>query len=257
MTLMLSTVPFPGFYESSLSREIDCQAEQFAEYEEENRQAEDGIPEYLRLTASEICEILFDVTRHRIAYEQIAKDYAEAFAAIVDERLEFESGIVFESMTSPKYYNFESDRLFVEIPQSTVEKMFALSADTGHETLKQALRDRFTSYDGFSSHYSNDLDDWLSKPLADWDHNEVGALLVAVAFAEDGLNDLDYEIYEHLTYSDCAFYSAWSDSVDWPAYEERVQELRDEKLKEWLEENPGEEPPYRCTLTPDLFEARA
>ena len=80
-------------------------------------------------------------------------------------------------MTSPKYYNFETDRVFAYMPETTFKHILA---NYKTETLKKRIEDKFTSYDGFWSHYSNDLDTWLEdEPIEDWDHNQLATLFEA------------------------------------------------------------------------------
>ena len=112
---------------------------------------------------------------------ELVKAYVDAF----NERFEGETGIalnaVFETMTSPREYNFETDRVFVDVPIATVNALFTESEKDKHVKLTTVIKDQCTSYDGFYSYYSNDLGQWLLKPLLTWDHNELGILLQAVA----------------------------------------------------------------------------
>jgi hypothetical protein len=160
----------------------------------------------------------------------------------------------YEEMTSPKYYNFETDRLFAQAPLAHLYLMFRASRNEKHATLAQVIKRRFTSYDGFRSHYSNDITEWLEKPLCAWDHNELETLLLATLEREagdDAEHDIEWAIYNDWPDSG---YSEWSECVDWPRFEKEVQELRDEKAEQFAADNPDmPAPPYRCTETLDLF----
>lgn len=217
-------LPFSGLYNSMYSHALDDEEEQFCEYEAEYRQEEDGIPEELHLDAGEYAEILMDVTTYDIAHQAIAKKHVEVFEGVASKELGFKLPLVFEEMCSPKFYNFTTDRVFASITYGQVLRLFALSKKDKHARLEEMIKTRFTSYDGFISSYSNRLDKWLAKPLADWDHNEVGTLLRAV------LGDVREEV-ESIMYDGETFYTAWSDSVDWAKFEEKVTELREEKGK--------------------------
>lgn len=274
--MLLTTIPFDGFYHSIWSSEIDREEESHAEYQADEGQAEEGVAEELRLDQNEIAEILFKVTHYRAAYEKIAQWYAEAFDSWAGEKLgmtrkakrnryDYQTektvvetynadsiGLKFESMDSPREYNFTTDRIFCHIPLKTVRALFKASAAEYHVSLRAAIRERFTSRDGFISGYPNGLDSWLSKPLREWDHNEIGTLLVAMT-GEPETMDLYYGM------GDSWAYEAWQNAVDWKRYDSEVAELRAEKLAEVQADNPDFVPPYRCPNTPDMFagESRA
>lgn len=268
---MLATIPFEGFYHSLWSSEIDSQEEYHAEYQADYGQAEDGVAEELRLTQSEIAQILFDVTEYSAAYLAVAQDYVDAFDSWAGEQLnmtrkakrkryDYETkkfrvekyeadslGLQFESMASPREYNFETDRIFCHIPLKTVRALFKASESENHISLRAAIRERFTSRSGFISHYSNDLETWLDKHLQEWDHNEIGTLLVAMTGEPDSLDDIYYRM------GDSWGYEAWESAVNWSRYDEKVAELRAEKLAEIQSDNPDFVPPYRCPETADMF----
>jgi hypothetical protein len=249
-------IPFAGFYESKWSGEIDRHEEQSAEYEaSEREEGEKSHPTEMRLSESEIAGILFDVTDYSAAYLTIAREYVEAFNDTVGERLDLDLKLTFESMSSPKYYNFETDRVFAEVPQETVQALFDLSAEDSHKRLGEMIEKRHSSRSGFISHYSNKLAEWLAKSLDEWDHNELCTLLMAVVGDEEDDNgdDLEWSIYHSLTDGD-GFYQAWSDAVDWAKYAEKVAEARAEKLEAIREEQPDFVlPELRCPFTLDLF----
>lgn len=243
-------LPFPGFYESIYSGEIDHAEEMEVEHVLE-REREERAPE-LRLNSDEVYSILRDATDYAKAYDLIARDYVETFSRVVGDELGVELGLVFEEMTSPRYYNFETDRIFATIKDEAVAALFKMSAGNHHTILADVIRSRFTSYDGFHSHYSNDLRDWLSKPVAEWDHNELGTLLIACC----KLKEIDYR---EAVYYDIAngegFYHAYTNSVAWEKVEADMNELRDDKIAEFKELNPDYvPPPERCPYTLDLFQ---
>jgi hypothetical protein len=241
-----TTIPFDGFYESFWSQEIDSIEEREAEYFEE-RQREEGIPKDLRLDASDFADILWRVTNYRIIHEAAAKTIAGSWNELASEELGFDLGLTFEEITSPKYYNFETDRLFMSMPRNTLAKLFRMSRAEKHERLRKSIKDRFTSRDGFISHYSNDIDDWLAKPLSSWDHNEIGTLLVTLTSEID-----NYDLYNHVC--DCdGLYNEWNEGVDWQSFEEHAKEKRDEKLAHILELDPDFViPEPRCPLTMEM-----
>jgi len=245
-------IPFCGLYYSMLSHELDYVEEREAEWLEE-KQKEDGIAPELRLEASTFREILFDVTNYRAAHEAIARDYAEAFAEKMDEVFEFDTGFKFEEMTSPRFYNFETDRLFCRVPVATVERLFEISKDDDHKTLAKVIRERHTSRDGFISFYENDLAKWLEKPLEDWDHNELETLLLAALEIVHGdAEEVCREVEMWVLEGEGVFH-AHHEAVDWECFDEIVREKRAELEDELRADDPEWEPPYRCPETLDLF----
>lgn len=249
-------VPFPGLYHSIIAQELDHVEEREAEYFADERQAEENVPEALRLDQAAYAEILYRHSDYKQAHEAIAKDYCETFEALASESLGFDLGLKFEEMTSPKYYNFETDRLFATVPFASVEKLFEMSKADGHKALGKVLAERHTSRDGFHSFYSNDLEEWTEKPLEDWDHNELESLFLAVLALH---GDEDEEITRRVSWAMIedgeVFYTIHSDCVDWSKVDADVAEAREE-LAAAMREELGEdwEPPYRCPVTPDLFQ---
>lgn len=250
-------IPFDGFYNSRWSEALDNEEEQWAEYEGEYREEENGIPPELRLTASEYGELAFKHSNHSAAYERVAKWYAEAFDGAVSDLIGFKLKMKFEAMTSPREYNFSTDRIFCDIPYSSVVKMFRLHLKDSLQTLGKTICERHTSYDGFHSWYDNEITDWLEKPLADWDHNELGTLLVATLalFLKTRGDKEDFEsAVEDSILSDSGAYDAWSDCVNWKALEAEIEEMREEKAEEIRCDDPDYVPPApRCLHTIDMF----
>ena len=230
-------LPFPGFYESWYSEAINREEESFAEHEAEYRQVEDGVPVEQRLSAREICDILFDVTSYSLCYRKIAESYVSAFSVYLDTELGITLPLEFEKMTSPKFYNFETDRIFAYMP---VEKIKELREMVDGLHYRNVIEDRHTSRDGFSSYYSADLDYYLEKEDDEFDHNELETLLIACIntkldpdhkqLLDKGVREnWDWEIFERM--NDDGFNQEWEAGVDWAKFDEKVAELRAEKAQ--------------------------
>jgi hypothetical protein len=110
-----------------------------------------------------------------MVHRAYAKAYAEAFGQ------EFKIKLEFESLSSPKEYNFTTDRIFVTIADDELTRLHSLVTA---EELDKAAKARFTSYSGFISSYSNDVADW--GDLQEWDHNQIGTLIAAYVAQESG-----------------------------------------------------------------------
>lgn len=249
-------IPFPGLYESLLSSELDSVEEMNAEHYAE-QQGADGVPPELRLEANDFAQIFFDVTRYSIAHNHVAKEYCASFDIVASEALGVPLRLKFEEMSSPREYNFTTDRIFAATTHKAIRALFTQSKRDKHATLARVIARRFTSRDGFISFYRNDLDSWLAKPLRNWDENELGTLLIAcLELAGEKRDELEMSVYYGMSDSS-AFFNATDAAVDWPAFEEKVAELRADREAELRADDPDYTPPQpRCPFTLDLFEQR-
>lgn len=246
---------FPGFYESSLSQAIDYEESSHIEYECDtyDKEREARFPEEIRLNESEMASIFFDHTQYSIAYQNLARDYLDSFADELRDTLGIPVTLQWESMSSPREYNFATDRVFATISESDIWRLWVMSSRDGHETLRAIVRQRFTSRSGFLSYYDNDLDSWIDgRRPSDFDHNELSAVLEAaieVATLQPGFNEYAYtgqvgEALEEMrrVVEDCLFDgaagSAWQSAVDWPAVEKAQWEARGDKLADLRDEEP-------------------
>lgn len=246
-------IPFSGFYDSLWSGEFDHIEEREAEYYAKALQDAENIPVELRLDESDFADIFLRVADYPAMYASAAHAIADGFNNLASEELGFELGMSFEEMTSPREYNFETDRIFMHIPRASVAKLFRMARRDGFAKLRAEIARRHTSCSGFISSYSNCLHDWLSKPLSQWDHNEVGTLLRACLGSD--LNE-NLDLYYAVCDGDKLF-SEWSENIDWPKFEELVTEKRAKLLAEKKELDPEYVPPTpRCPYTLDLFERR-
>lgn len=256
-------IPFDGFYESKWSGLMDNAVEMFVYNENERQEShyykDDGYiaDERLRVDSGEFA---WEFLNYADAYQEIAFDYAESFGMKLDEwskEIDLNApacGIKFKLMTSPRFYNFETDRIFTEISEDFVNWMFKVSEAGVHANLRKVIKERFTSRDGFISGYDNTLDEWLEKPLTDWDHNEIETLMLAVFYDyfTDDRRDWDWEIYEVFAEHDYEYFDKHFNYEKWEA---KVNELRAE-IEESIRETEGE-PEIKlapCPETPDLFQ---
>lgn len=258
-------LPFPGFCGTKYEGLIDDEENRFVENcvnESDHEDDEKNFPEPIRLDEDEI----FDLTNRHSDYEAVRVSIAEAYVSVASHYFGEALGIhrtkreerhhwnletseftrrnervrrptlllEAEEMTSPREYNFETDRIFARMPLVMAREMFARSKREGHKALAGIIRDRFTSCSGFVSSYSNDIAEWLEKPLASWDHNEVGTLLLAaLALAGVDADELDWSIYYTITEDS----NYWENCIDWPKFEADRLEKRAEKLAAWVTED--------------------
>lgn len=290
-------IPFPGFYHSWLSQALDYEEEMTTENMAESEYYEGAWPEPLRMTASEIGEELFMAVSYPVAHEAMAEAYLDAFdnaagVALGETRTLWfmdwrkghkvrckadTCGFKFSIMTSPREYNFTTDRLFATASMAFVKRLWKRSKADNHAALRKVIAERFTSRSGFISHYPNRLGDWPTD-LADWDYNQLGTLLIACL----SLTDFDEDSVVMAVLESDATSEALSEALDHDDLDARLMPKRIEKLTAWAEDDPAavakwkdDNPeqwakllaedesevlsldlpglPYRCKVTPDLL----
>lgn len=215
---MITNVPFAGFYNSWYSQEVD----RVEEMEVENMQEQYGLTDEQASALGDCFWSNVDSAKVDYAkvYEQVAKDYVDAFNENFYEWTEIDLHLTFESMTSPREYNFATDRIFAYISDEVVQTLFD---GVDKVRLSEVIKSRFTSCSGFISRYSNYLPEWLANPVEEWDHNELCTLLLAWM-----PEDYDFDIFYKMADNQESFYKAWSDNVNWPAVEEFINNMKKE-----------------------------
>jgi hypothetical protein len=258
--ILETTIPFSGFYGSIWDSELDENANRHVEWElDESNDYSDEMkqPVELRLDESTLHKILFDVTNYQAASVAVAKGYVDVFRYQLKDEYQLDlKSLKFEVLDSPREYNFSTDRIFCKISLADVKRLFAISMANDHDVLRDTIKGRFTSYDGFISSYSNEVSEFLRKPLRQWDHNEVGTLLLAVieivmTQAGDDPKDLEMNIYQD--YPD-GLSQEWESAVDWKVYEQKRCERRELLVQDLKFNDPGYVAPLPlCPQTLDLF----
>lgn len=157
---------FPGFYESHLAHLVDWEIERMFDY--------DGCG------TSEEPEVFWREVDYRQTHENVAKLWLEAYQCWLKGEHDLDIPLKWSAMQSPKEYNFTTDRVFALVRLNDMAKAFRKA---GTEAVKQAARDRFTSYDGFCSFYNNDIREW--GKLSEWDCNQLGTIFAAIGDRND------------------------------------------------------------------------
>lgn len=232
-------LPFPGFYESIYSTTLDHYEEMEAEWFVERmiREAKEGreeieIDEELFPDKGEIAELIFKHCDYGKVHLQVAQFYVEAFDHFACSDLGLPTGsFTWAAMVSPREYNFTTDRIFANISDEALDAMWKQSVADEHKTLAQVLEDRHTSYSGFHSWYSNRLEDWLAKPVAEWDHNELASLLHAVIRLH-GYTDSEMgeTLYEYVFGGGDAEAEAIDAGMNWDEFHRDVEKLKQEAI---------------------------
>ena len=126
-----------------------------------------GEDEYYNLPADKSFDDFVDWSAY---HEHIAKEMCSEVESLLSD---FVKGITFQSISSPKYYNFGNDSINCEVDIQEAKVHFYL--DENIDAFAKYIKDRYTSRDGFISYYSNNYLDWLTE----WsiDEHMVGAVL--------------------------------------------------------------------------------
>lgn len=173
---METFIPFSGFYNSNHDAILDDAIEQTFSY--------DQVPDNF-----------YDHVDWQKVHDAYARNYTghfETWLSSIDQSVNITS-LQYESLYSPREYNFETDRIKCTISLADVQ---TLMAATNQGDLANVIKERFTSRSGFISFYSNDVLTWLEKPLETWDANEIETLILAFISSMGEQLD-DYEIMEH------------------------------------------------------------
>jgi hypothetical protein len=178
---------FTGYYHSI----FDC-ADSYIEYELELNESE--FKEYYEsldkagVTHEYFKENFYD-------YLDYNKGYIGSSEYLCDGLMElFSNDIIldvkYEKLVSPKYYNFSNDSINCEIEYD--EKKLLEYLNENKKELKEYIKNKYTSYDGFSSSYSNELSYWLDAE--NFGEHEIGSLLQFVLIQEN--ENAEYELFE-------------------------------------------------------------
>lgn len=152
---MLTTIPFSGFYYSLHDGALDSALESI--FSDDRGDARHAL----------VCKA-HGAADWRMVQNNYAAEYAAAFAA------EFKLPLQFESMESPREYNFSTDVIYCTVGAENAARLF----DTCDKTLLDKIaRETFTSRDGFASFYDPDFAKW--GDILTWDHNRLGVLVRA------------------------------------------------------------------------------
>lgn len=178
MTHLQSKIPFSGFYNTLLS-ELPFDSLEYCS---------EGLTndEYI-----ELCDIVRSQVDIGKVENVIAAKYVEFFSEAINTELNEKFPLELVEIQSPEYYNFENDEIIVNIDLRLLKRIIK---NTKREILEKYIKERHSSYDGFISFYSNDINDW-NKKASEFDVNEICTILTA--FCIQQLINVEYETYEY------------------------------------------------------------
>ena len=174
---------FPGFYESIYSNS-DTGYNAIREDMDYLQELHPGANEN---------DFDFDYKRFEAA---IVENFVEAFK---DYKPEFVEGIEFEALYSPRYYNYDTDRIYCNIELSDDWKNQAAEfIARNYDTLKERIRRDWSSYDGFISFIENNIEAFRVELL---DNEKPLYIQILIQYwMESEYNDRGSDIFDKLYY---------------------------------------------------------
>ena len=129
-------IPFSGFYHSIHDMHIDNWVEYMLSGDE---------AEYLELSQDELADKLYMMNYSSIR-KAVCLHYIQAYNAVFYDEYDIDLDLKFNEMTSPQFYNFETDKLYCIIEQSAFNEVIALLYDA---EIQKTLSDKYKTSDGF------------------------------------------------------------------------------------------------------------
>ena len=130
MNKLIIELPFSGFYHSMHDFYIDNTIECLSDDCNEDS-----------LSAEQV-----EMIEYKPIFEAVCKHYIQAYNGVFYDEHNIHLDLTFHSMTSPKFYNFETDRLYAEINQETFNQVISLLSD---DAIQSKLKDKYKTRDGY------------------------------------------------------------------------------------------------------------
>ena len=133
---------FNGFYGTYFGNAIDSE--------------EESILDELELNSD---QVTFNTKQFTI---DVAKECVGIFQDSFNRELGIKMNVTFDSIYSPKFYNFSNDEIVVSIEISDEDLQTIKNAVKENEVeISEMIKDKYQSRDGFASATSTDFKDWM------------------------------------------------------------------------------------------------
>ena len=189
---------FCGFYESPL---YNCDTLYWETTENEMEYWRDRFDDET-LTADDL-----DIDFPRFT-EECAKAYMDAFFNNADCP-GFIKSMEFSKIVSPSYYNFETDKLFVNVEfEDDWRDKVKTFMDENKEWLTERIKKDWSSRDGFFSFMDNTYEGWFDElQMDDADERYIGVMIGYIMYCanEDIYDDLITDTLENFYISEYIF----------------------------------------------------
>jgi len=145
-------LPFEGFYESTCDMVFDSEVESIFEYDLESLPKD---------KANDIKDKFYmSFNGWSLIHQKASKEWVEFVKDYLKEYHELDINLEFKELSSPREYNFTTDRIFADIPKQDMVKLINYVLENYKKSWVKIIEDSFTSCDGFISFYSNDSRYW-------------------------------------------------------------------------------------------------
>lgn len=169
-------IPFSGFYHSIHDAHIDNWVEYMLSSDE---------AEHLGISESELSDKLYMMDYSNI-HKAICNHYIKAYNSVFYDNFDIELDLEFSEMTSPEFYNFETDKLYCTIEQSKFDEVVALLDD---EKIQNTLSDKYKTCSGFI------VFDSTLQSIQEKDYQRFSSDILEMLLSEN-------EVTEHYEYTD-------------------------------------------------------
>ena len=225
MKKLETTIPFEGFYNSFISADIENEIDSLTQYYSESYELNDDEEQLLSNSFlsvnnnnfyNEICKdytsfyidnlnvllnSFLSVNRSHF-YNQIAKDYTIFYIDDLNAKLNYaypDKGFTlkgtYKCFISPREYNFETDRIYIQIEENHAIDFIEYVVKNYKKELDKKIKEIFTSRSGFISFYENNLESWTNN-YKEWDCNQISTCFELFDLEEE---DINYELREYLS----------------------------------------------------------
>jgi hypothetical protein len=181
-------------------------------------------------------ELDYDKIYNYIDYEAYREAVSKQVTEVVGNKLMelgLISGIRYETISSPKYYNFTNDSINIEIGMTSfnINNLNRIIIEN-YDVISAEVKRRYSSRDGFISSHSNDLSEWIEETL-EFTVNVTHKLAAIL----DIILQVVYEYNEGDVYDDFCDIDrvSLSDYFDYAGYFGANNQLRDEVIR-WVDD---------------------
>lgn len=203
---------FPGFYGTHFEADEDGEIYDIKGQREQNN----------------LSELPFEAIQ--FDYDEYHNTIGENACAFILNKLDgFVLSVEFECINSPKYYNYSNDTIHceIELDNDCIYKIHEFITDH-KEDFEVYLHDRYTSYSGFTSFYSNKYKDWMFDFKENLkDKHKLGAYLDFIVKHENITEDAESEMLEYCQQNGGYIYAG--------NYEDCISKEFDEESNEFID----------------------
>ena len=178
-------IPFDGFYYSQADHIIGGHIESeiyYFEHEAENQRE-------------------LDWSDFTVDFRKFAEFYVDQYVDYVANEYDIDLKLTFDELVQPREYNFTTDKIYCHVSMDQLETLYARLLELDRSEVQELIDERFKSRSGFASFYDEFCSEWKTKPLNEWDENELSILFPPVLDWWDVYEDFGCsgELYEFVT----------------------------------------------------------